>query len=68
VNTASYFWWIDTGRHGLVGYGGESNDGLEYRRHSYRCKPSLWAVLITGWSCFADAVVDDFGNLVQVHT
>jgi hypothetical protein len=61
----SAVWWSESR---LVGYlGRASHDGLEWRRHQPFCKPGLWAVQVTGWTIAADAVIDDFGNLVQVR-
>ena len=61
----SAVWWATSS---LTGYLGESStDGLQWERHTPMCKPGKWAVCVTGWSLgYAAAVVDDFGNLVQV--
>lgn len=70
VQTASstgVLWWWDTGHSGLIGYFGKPSDGLHWMRHAWGCKPGMWAVGITGWDSFGKAaVVDDFGNLVEV--
>ena len=59
-------WWRDhTNGYGLVGYMG-SYTGLEYRRHAEFCTAGLWRVAVTGWSAASNAVVDDFGTLVEV--
>lgn len=47
-------------------YIGDELQGLEYERHSYRCQPGKWHVGVTGWEMNNPAVIDDFGNLVQV--
>ena len=61
----SPWWWAD---HGLTAYCGEAVDGLQFSRHGFMCRPGFWLVGITGWACeVAHAVVDDFGNLVQVR-
>ncbi len=61
-------WWCDQGANGLRGYVGAANDGLEFTRHSYDCKPGLWRVAVTGWMPMeCHAAVDDFGNLVRVQ-
>lgn len=52
---------------GTTCYVGAGKDGLEWRRHSWLCKPGLYAVGVTGWPLFCSAVVDDFGNLTPVH-
>ena len=58
--------WYDTGRYGAYGYVGRI-EGLEYLRYANICKPGLWRVNLLGWwGVGADAVIDDFGNLVQV--
>lgn len=56
--------------HGLKGYLGLSpHDGLEWSRHDWQCRPGMWAVTVTGWRCDPmPAVIDDFGNLVQVRS
>lgn len=36
-------------------------------RHGMFCKPGLWRVGILFWGSTTNAVVDDFGNLVQVY-
>lgn len=60
-------WWCDSYGSGLVGYVGRGTDGLECCRHDYLCSPGLWRVGVTGWvHTVGHAVVDDFGNLVQV--
>lgn len=60
-------WWSGGYGSGLIGYIGRVNDGLEFARHTYLCQPGYWCVSLTGWVvAVAHAVVDDFGNLVQV--
>lgn len=60
-------WWSTSGLIGYLGLNGR--DGLEWRRHAFMCRPGMWAIGITGWSMEPlQAVVDDFGNLVQVAT
>jgi hypothetical protein len=59
-------WWSYTGSTGYLGQ--SQRDGLEFSRHTVYCRPGLWDVRITGWSCGGAhcAVIDDFGNLVEV--
>lgn len=58
-------WWSPDGRAGYLGR--SATDGLDYQRHGWMCRPGLWSVSITGWHVNAAfAVMDDFGNLVQV--
>lgn len=58
-------WWNASGNIGYLGLA--PKDGLDWRRHCPTCPPGLWAVGITGWLTRAcTAVIDDFGNLVQV--
>lgn len=52
---------------GLVVFIGHASTGLEWRRHGPLCEPGYWRVGITGWGFVGHAVVDDFGNLVQVR-
>jgi hypothetical protein len=61
----SAVWWSDS-----AGYLGPSLlDGLEWTRHFYLNRPGFWRVAITGWgdAYGHPAVMDDFGNLVQVQ-
>jgi hypothetical protein len=63
----SAVWWSVES---ATGYLGEApRDGLEWTRHGYLNHPGLWRVAITGWgdACGHPAVMDDFGNLVQVQ-
>jgi len=51
---------------GSVIYVGGST-GLEFRRHDiFTCENGFWSVGITGWRNHGKAVIDDFGNLVEV--
>lgn len=66
--SAARIWWADEGCSGLCGYIGQGCEGLEFVRHGYLCRPGYWNVTVTGWAVSVGcAVVDDFGNLVQVH-
>ena len=59
-------WIMDDGCHGLYIYVG-INTGLEFTRHAYCNAPGKWRVAVTGWTGMdSAAVVDDFGDLVQV--
>ena len=63
-----YFWWWDGSSMpelgaGLFGY----IAGIQIERHTAGCRPGLWLARVTAFSMgCAHAVVDDFGNLVQV--
>ena len=58
-------WWSVGGNSCYIGRG---IDGLEFHRHGPMSKPGRWWVGITGWDARGhDAVIDDFGNLVQVR-
>ena len=64
--SAAHIWWT-AGNHGLCGYVGAGASGIQFTRHAYDCLPGLWRVGITGWTNDCNAVVDDFGDLVQVR-
>lgn len=61
-------WYVDDLDNGLHCYLGQCSptSNIAYYRHHPLCKPGTWRVLITGWWWGVPAVVDDFGNLVQV--
>lgn len=58
-------WWSQCGKTGYLGTA--MHDGLEWSRHSALCEPGKWFVCVTGWPISANAVADDFGNLVRVQ-
>lgn len=67
IVSAAPIWWVNEGWGGLYGYIGAGSEGLEFARHSYYCRPGYWCISVTGWAvAVANAVVDDFGNLVRV--
>lgn len=59
-------WWTES--HAVKGYLGLApRDGLEWERHGSFCDPGFWRVSVTGWGGMTSrAVVDDFGDLVQI--
>ena len=66
--SAARIWWSDDGHGGLCGYIGAGVEGLEFVRHGFYSRPGFWCLSLTGWAiAVAHAVVDDFGNLVQVY-
>ena len=58
-------WWLEGGAKGYLGLA--PRDGLEWERHGELCDAGFWRVAVTGWRGMSSrAVVDDFGDLVQV--
>lgn len=65
ADTDSACWWSDITGAGHLGR--STKDGLAYRRHTGAVRPGFWTVSVDGWAHMTQqAVVDDFGNLVQV--
>lgn len=57
-------WWNQSGTRCYVG---RASGGVEWSRHSEDCRSGFWFVTLTGWGRGHDAVMDDFGNLVEVY-
>jgi hypothetical protein len=57
-------WWNKSGGRCYLGF---ASDGLEWSRHGEDCIGGYWRVAITGWRGEHFAVMDDFGNLVEVY-
>lgn len=60
-----FFWWNPSGNTCYAGH--SPNDGLAWTRHDIFGSVGKWYVRVIGFpSLRAEAVVDDFGNLVEV--